>query len=165
MKKVYNILLFAFILVGMIACGADTSSPEAAVKGFTEAMGAGDFKKAADFGTEDTKELLKMLEGLKNMGGGELPEMGDDVNIDKVDCEIDGDEGTCTVCCDEDGNPGESLKVKKVDGKWLVHISKEDANKEDTGDDMMEDIIIEDEDMMDEGDDEMEEDDTEAEDM
>ena len=164
MKKVYNILLFAFIMVGMIACGADTSTPEAAVKGFTKAMGAGDFDKAADFATEDTKELLKMLNGLKNMGGGELPDMGGDVKIDKVECEIDGDEGTCTVCCDEDGNPEDPVKVKKVDGKWLVHISKEDANKEDTGDDIMEDDLLDD-DMMDEGDDEMVDDETSEEDM
>ena len=83
MKKVYNILVFAFIFVGLIACGSDTSTPEAAVKGFTMAMGAGDFDKAADFATEETKELLDMLNGLKKMNGGNLPDLEGDVKIDR----------------------------------------------------------------------------------
>ena len=48
--------------------------------------------------------------------------------LKKANCDVDGEEAFCTLCCDAEGKDlgDEKMTLKKVDGKWLVHMSKED---------------------------------------
>ncbi|MCH2022613.1 MAG: DUF4878 domain-containing protein [Saprospiraceae bacterium] len=110
----------------------ETKIIEETVKGFYNAISAMDFEKAESFVTKESKEVIGLLKGLKQMGDDEAMKDIEDKKAEKVKCEIDGDKAECEVCCDEDGNfSDEKFNVKKVDGKWLVSISKEDMNKED----------------------------------
>jgi DNA-directed RNA polymerase specialized sigma54-like protein len=49
-------------------------------------------------------------------------------NLKKATCKIKNDEATCSFCCDVNNQPivDSDLKLKKVKGKWYVHMSKED---------------------------------------
>jgi len=49
-------------------------------------------------------------------------------NLAKATCKINKDEATCAFCCDENNQPivDSELKMKKVNGKWYVHMSKEE---------------------------------------
>ena len=132
MKQLMTLMiLIAFAT--LISCdGVSTKTPEGAVKGFYNAISAMDFEKAESFVTKESKEVIGLLKGLKQMGDDEAMKDIEDKKAEKVKCEIDGDKAECEVCCDEDGNfSDEKFNVKKVAGKWLVSISKEDMNKED----------------------------------
>jgi len=86
-------IVSATIIVGLLvlACGGGAGSPEAAVKGFFDAMKDGDIDKAITYlpdgeVDDDTKAGLEMAAAFINM-----------MEIEIVGSEIDGDEAVVTV--------------------------------------------------------------------
>jgi outer membrane lipoprotein SlyB len=81
------------VVVGLLvlACGGGAGSPEAAVKGFFDAMKDGDIDKALTYMpsaeiTDDTRAGLEMAAAFIDM-----------MEIEVVGSEIDGDKATVTV--------------------------------------------------------------------
>ncbi|TVR76497.1 MAG: DUF4878 domain-containing protein [Chitinophagaceae bacterium] len=128
MKKLF---VFIFAIGLLSACGGGAKSPEDVAEKFLNHLGKLEFSDAKKYGTKETKELLDLLEGFAGMGGEEAPDTPD---VENVNCTESGDTADCTYCCDENGNEA-SVKMKKVDGKWLVHMSKEEAFGDMGGDD------------------------------
>ena len=101
-----------------------TDSPEKVTEKFMNHLAAGEYSKAAEYGTESTKQMMEMFEALESLGGESI--VDDDVKpeeIKEVECEIDGDFAVCRF--EEDGEMAE-VHLVKIDGNWLVDMKKED---------------------------------------
>lgn len=133
-------ILAAFLLIATLtACTASKGKvnfkkPQSVALAFMQKLAALDIEGAKELGTEDTGQVLGFLEMAVNMAEGEeLEKMKTESaesskNLKKATCEVNGDEAKCSFCCDPEGNEmeDEPMILKKVDGKWLVHMSKED---------------------------------------
>lgn len=143
MKKV---ILFGLIAAGvftMTSCGntkgAKAGSPESVAKEFTLAFMKLDFEGAKKLGTSDTQSLMDMMSSAMGMVGeeemtkmkSELQTQIKEAESKKFTCSDKGaDMKECKACCDKDGKPSaEGLVLKKMDGKWLVHMSKEEMQE------------------------------------
>ena len=91
---------------------------------FIKALNNENYEDAREYSTEETGKLIDLVESLSNVASeGSVSSFGSNevVVVSKV---IDGD-----VARVEYTYPGlleaQSLQLKKVDGKWLVHVTKE----------------------------------------
>ena len=108
--------------------------PEIVALTFMQRFVQFEFESAKDLTTEDSKQLFAFIEmALSSMGEDEMKTAKEEAkvkvkNLNKATCKINKDEATCTFCCDENKQPisDSELKLKKVNGKWYVHMSKED---------------------------------------
>lgn len=118
-------IIIATLLLGFLfSCDTKTGGPEANAEKFLVAIGEADFKKAKEYCTEETKTLISMAESF----AGEMKKGDVEIKIEDLTCEEDGDKATCTYCCNDKGE-NESLNMRKVNGEWLVSISKDDIEK------------------------------------
>lgn len=122
MKK----LLTFFVITGLIftACKKG-DKPKDVADHFLSAWSKGDFEEAKNYGTEDSKKLLDMMNNFKMMVEDSTfkKEMKYEITREK----IEGD--NATVYYKEEGSNGEShLALVKVNGEWKVNVSKESIN-------------------------------------
>jgi hypothetical protein len=138
MNLTNKILLLSLISL-IISCTASKGKvnfkkPESVALAFMQKLAEMDVEGAKELGTEDTKQVLGFLEMAMNMADEEEKEKmkaesaENSKFLKKATCEVNGDEAKCKLCCDEEGNgfEDEDMILKKVEGKWLVHMSKED---------------------------------------
>lgn len=117
----------AFLLVVAVAflfsgCKPE-ESPNVVTEKFMNHLSNREYKKATEYGTESTKQLLQMIETLESLGGDVVPE--EEVRLidaANIDCDIDGDTAVCRF--QEDGEMVEVELVKR-NGQWLVDMKKE----------------------------------------
>lgn len=117
MKKIINFILVAIVATAVVSC--KKSGPEAVAKDFVMALDSKDYDKAKSLGTDDTKAMVDLIKSLAGMA----PASDKHAKIDKMDCKVDGDKGTCTYCCTAEGAEDKVELVQK-DGKWLVDMKK-----------------------------------------
>lgn len=108
------------------------SNPKNVSLAFYRALAANDLEQAKQVGTNQTKNVLVLLQTLSDG----LPqeewerrsvEMKEQVKkLKKAKCTIAGEQATCSVCCDETGGFSSTITLKLVDKKWLVDMKKED---------------------------------------
>lgn len=112
------------------------NNPKQVSLAFMRALCDYDIERAKLAGTKETKQVLHLLETLHDA----MPETGREAQraeleaqmkrLKKAKCEVDGEQAICNVCCDEAGDfEAEPIVLKKIDKKWLVHMTKEDLNK------------------------------------
>jgi hypothetical protein len=131
MKKTINFLTALVIGLSMVACSGG-AGPEKTAEKYLQFLAAGELDKAAELGTEDTKQLLGLL---KSFMGDEKPENPNEVKDVKCEVSEDGETATCTYCCTEEGE-SDKIDMKKVGGKWLVDMKKETPDFDDMDFDM-----------------------------
>lgn len=152
MKKTINLLLVALVATLLFAqCKSSSTGklnmkkPDSVALAFTKHLAELDITAAKELGTEDTKGVLDFLQMAMSMAEEEeLKKMKDEAaenskNLKKAECKISGDEAKCKVCCGPNGeamDDNEILLKKQQDGKWLVHLSKEDMMKGMDGGDL-----------------------------
>lgn len=136
LTRAWSLLLLGGLLFS--ACAGSKNKvnykkPESVAVAFVRSLAVLDIESANKVATEDTKSVLTLLETMKGvMSEEELNEMKAESEeqlkyIKKATCIKDGDTAKCTVCCNEAGKENEKpLTLKKVNNKWLVHMSKED---------------------------------------
>jgi hypothetical protein len=108
--------------------------PESVSLAFMQRFIQFEFESAKALTTEESKQLFSLFEmAMSGMGEEEMKTAKEEAkakakNLAKATCKINKDEATCTFCCDENKQPivDSELKMKKVNGKWYVHMSKED---------------------------------------
>ena len=117
MKKI----LFTFFLLGsllLVSCSQNT--PKAVAEKFLKALNAENYKEAQKYCDAPTGKLLNMLEELSNEAKKEAPEK--QKKAKKVPFTI--------TKVDENGDEREdNIELKKIDGKWLVSINKEQGKE------------------------------------
>ncbi|MCK9480257.1 MAG: DUF4878 domain-containing protein [Bacteroidia bacterium] len=135
MKTIRDLSLI-ILTSGLLFSCSKQSKPEDVAIAFQTAILKLDFQKAGELGTDKTKEYMKTMQGFATMMGDakfkEEKEKAEKTKIEVVDCqcvEIDANKQKCTVTIKNEEKTDESSPVilSKVDGKWLVDMSKEDA--------------------------------------
>lgn len=103
------------------------NSPKKTAEKFLVASDKMNYEEAKKFSTDETDKLLDMMAGLSKMA----PEhKGEKHTFTIIDEKIDGDAASVTY--KESGKDEEQLiHLKKVDGDWLVDISKSDLSSKD----------------------------------
>ena len=126
MKKLLSIGLVLVFSAFMFSCGGGSSdNPADVAKDFLTALAEQDYDTAKDLGTEETVQLITMIEGMAAMIPMEEAE-ADKENIKSLkmgEVEIDGD--NAVVYYGTDKNSDEKIDLQKVDGKWKVAMKKE----------------------------------------
>jgi hypothetical protein len=134
--------LFAVLLVSLaltfVQCKGGKSGkvnmtkPEDVSLAFLRYFSQLDIAKAKELCTPEGQEMMGMLEGMMGMMGEEekkqvLAESEAAVKaLKKSTCKIDGDVAKCIVCCSPSGESSEEpVELRKIDGKWYVHLDKE----------------------------------------
>jgi hypothetical protein len=115
----------AFVLVAILGLTACTMSPEDRAVAFLDAVGNQDFEEAKKHCTQQTGALL---DALVAMAPDEVK------SIEKKEytivSSVETGETAEVTYMEEGATESAVLPMKKVDGEWLVDISKD---KEDTG--------------------------------
>ncbi len=118
-------LLALCTTVLLTACGGGASSPTQVAEQFLTHTNKMEFKEAKKYATKSTGEILDMIAGMAKMMGDNKEAKGFKITGET----IDGDKATVNYRSD-DKEADEQLQLIKEDGKWLVHMSKEDLDKE-----------------------------------
>jgi hypothetical protein len=112
--------------------------PEKVALAFLQLMSAFDFKNARTLCTKESGSMFDMFEMFMTNGDPEQMKKSKEEsiaaskNVKKATCIIQGENATCTVCCDINNQPlPEQIFLKKVDGKWFAHMSKEEMMKQE----------------------------------
>lgn len=123
MKNTLAILCLLVISTVYLGCGG-SGKPEDTVNKYLELMSEKKFEELKAISTTESAAMIDMLSQFAAMAPDkEMPKP----KVEKLECKIDGDNSTCVFCCDEEGKEDE-FKLKKVDGKWLMHTPKEMPN-------------------------------------
>lgn len=120
MKKIVVLVLIAAFAVLSVSCGA-SGGPEDVAMQFATHMTSGDFEKAAELSTPETRELINFL---AMMSGDENPSENN-AKITHVSTDIDGETATVVITA---GGEEQTLSLKKIEGNWLVDLNKDSLN-------------------------------------
>lgn len=159
MKKVFKILSLAVVsFVMMTACNSDEKEIKTVATNYLRAINFDcDFEKAKEYATPETHDLLDLLNQFWSMSmdsiDSDFRDMYANSTVDITSVEI-FDDSTANVqylltvidkegnvdneAFGEEGGKGE-LMVKKLNGQWLAHQSKEESQD----DEILEDEILE----------------------
>lgn len=119
-----NLKLIAIVMIAalaFVACQKET--PEAIATKFLNHLEKKQYDEAKKLGTEATGKFLDMMKSIEQMSGGQA-ETEAAPAIENMSCTIDGDVAKCTYT--QGGETG-NIELRKENGKWLVHMSKEDS--------------------------------------
>ncbi|MFD2600480.1 DUF4878 domain-containing protein [Flavobacterium suzhouense] len=130
MKQIKLFAATAIVSLSLFSCSGN--SPEATAEKFITLTQQGEFGQAKEYCTEQTGALLGMAEGMVGDKKAEMKEKNKDLKVSILSSEIKGDsvasvkyKVTGNEVADKSGE--KSLDLKKVDGKWKVHMNKEGA--------------------------------------
>ena len=109
----------------------DMKKPEDVTLAFLRTFSSLDFEKSKTYSTPETQQLIGTMEGMMAMVGEDekkkmKAESAPQVKaLKSAQCRTEGEMAYCKVCCSPDGTQSpEETTLKKIDGKWLVHIDK-----------------------------------------
>jgi hypothetical protein len=137
--KLYFLLTFILLLLGNCTGTKDKinyTNPKRVTLVFCHALVKHDIERAMLVSTEGTKKVLTLLQTLddalpSNQQSFDNAQIEEQLKLlKKAKCEIEENIAHCTICCDESGEEeSEIILLKKVENKWLVHMTKEDLQK------------------------------------
>jgi hypothetical protein len=127
MKKSILSLMIVTAVSFLVACGG-SESPKSVAEKFLQATSELKFEEAKKFCTPETGKFLDMMSSLTAM-------MPDSAKNKKSKFEMiseDIKEDVATVTYTENAKTDkQTIKLKKVEGKWLVSMGKEDMKTKD----------------------------------
>jgi hypothetical protein len=115
MKKLLTIAYLIAIIAFTLSSCARKSSPDSVAEKFLTHMSKGEFEKASEYATEETRQMLSIAAAF---AGDQYEESGKPEN---VTCEVEGDNAKCIYTIDGEQ---ETIDLVYQDGKWLVHQQK-----------------------------------------
>jgi mRNA-degrading endonuclease YafQ of YafQ-DinJ toxin-antitoxin module len=119
-------LIFIFISTIFFTVACKKNSPSHVALQFLEALNNNDFAKAKKYCTEDAKKLMEIMEGMMKMVPKEqLQKAKVKQTITVLREETAGDKALI-IYKSSKSDKEEQLKMKKIDGKWLVSMDKGD---------------------------------------
>jgi hypothetical protein len=107
------------------------SKPESVAVAFVRAGSALDFMEAAQYVEEDLKEVFEAAQSMAADIPAEEKEKAKKNSrlAKKADCVVKGNLAECIICCDAEGNKSpQAIQLKKIEGRWLVYMNKEDRD-------------------------------------
>jgi hypothetical protein len=125
MKKIILLLIAISFIAFVCYAGNKDNEPKTVAKQYLEKIIALDFAGAKKQATSNTVELINLSETLSNLMSDSLKTEALKVKVEILDEKIDGNNAVVTYLrSDFAGN--QTLKLIKVEGKWLVNQSKDD---------------------------------------
>ena len=121
MKKLFSLVIVAIVIVAVSACGGKKNTPEAVAEKFLGHLNKKEYAEAKKLGTENTKQMLDMMESFSGMDKDKKAEVKD-VKIENLKCETTDDKAKCTYTAEA---KEETINLVKQDGNWLVDMKKE----------------------------------------
>ena len=129
MKKLF---LSLFLIGSLMLTSCSGNSPKAVAEKFMTAVNANNFDEAGKYCDAQTSQLLKSLnELMKSVPSSDAKneQLFKGFKITKV--EENGDKAKVFYTTEDSNGKETALDLKKVDGKWIVSMNKE--NKENGG--------------------------------
>lgn len=126
-----NLIFALTVFVGLFlaACGGGSKKPKDVALAFVNAMANRDYESAKKYATEDTKKAIDMIKG---MAAAEKPK-GNKPKYEIVSENISGETATVKLKDAANGDKESEVYLKKVKGKWLVSMDKQQmTNKDNT---------------------------------
>ena len=117
------------LLIIPVACkttGKKSNKPEAVAVRFIKHLSAFEFDEAKALGTQNTCNLIDMLQSLYELGikqGTDMDQISKEVEVEVIKVAVDGNAAVVTYL-DEDGKE-QTIDLVKEKGKWLVDLKKE----------------------------------------
>lgn len=117
--------LIGLVIITIFSCQGQ-NDPTPVAEAFLEAMQSGDYEKAGEYGTPETRKLLMQFQRIRQMSGDTLlDEKGGEIKIISEDLQKD----RAVVYFRSDAEPGEqqiTLRKVELDGKkvWRVDLQK-----------------------------------------
>lgn len=116
---------------GLVACGGGASSPEGAVRGFVDALEAGDTTAFYASFTDETADLVRELEVLTREAGEEAGHPALSISEwCKAFCgstvessTLHGDSATVTLSVGENGHGTEEITVARTEKGWGIDLA------------------------------------------
>ena len=121
MKKLFSLVIVAIVIVAVSACGGKKNTPEAVAEKFLGHLNKKEYAEAKKLGTENTKQMLDMMESFSGMDKDKKAEVKD-VKIENLKCETTDDKAKCTYTAEA---KEQTIDLVKQDGNWLVDMKKE----------------------------------------
>jgi len=110
-----------FLLLVLILAGCGGNTPSKSASKFLNAFNEKDYEEARKYASPETAKLVDLMESLSKMSTSIDTLQHNKIEV--VSEKIDGE--TATVTFREEGSDEtEDIKLKKIDGKWMVHITK-----------------------------------------
>jgi hypothetical protein len=110
MKNLLKFMAVAVVIFVLNSCANKNNTPEAIAEKFLNHIFKKEYAQAKKYATEQTQNLLKLLEEPSNQAPKE-------VKITDIKCTPTDDKATCSY--KRDGIE-EKVELVKQDGKWLV---------------------------------------------
>jgi hypothetical protein len=137
MKTSFRLFLIALLALNLFSCKVNEEKRVKKVAtDFLTLLNKKDYEKASDMGTKSTRQMLDMMESF----AGLEPDTATirPMKIEFLTCDIRDDKARVSY---RNYDKEESLELKKVKGKWLVDMKKEDSFGKDAKKTATEDSI------------------------
>lgn len=131
-----NKILSSLIVLGLcslILVSCNSNTPKGVADRWLNSFYHMDYKEAKKYSTQETQDNLSMLENFATMVADSQKQNAQKIKIDIKDVKEEGDNATVNYTISED-KATKSISLKKIDGKWLVHYSKQDKDDESIDD-------------------------------
>lgn len=134
MKKSFVSYFLAFIaLAAFVSCSK--TAPKDVAREWLTAFYHLDYDAAKQYSTEDTKNMLNVLEGFTNALPDSTKQRAKSATINIKSLKEDANTATVTFTTSEEPNKEQPpLKMVKQDNKWLVQFTKADFTGGDNAD-------------------------------
>jgi len=121
-------LTLYFLVFAAISTGCSSNSPKKAAAAFLNAFNEKNYEEARKYATVETIKLVDLMENLSKMSTS--IDSVKHSKIEVLDETITGDSANVTFR-EAGSEETEEVMLKKIDGKWLVHITKSDISAKD----------------------------------
>lgn len=127
MKKFFSGILILLFFGALSSCSTADSPKEVASK-FLSALAGNKFEEAKKLATPESAQMIDMISNLTMNADSTHDERSP--KFEMLSEKIEGEVASVTYKVDNE-NKEEVLKLRKVDNKWLVSMTKQDMNKSD----------------------------------
>ncbi len=108
--------------------------PDKVALAFMQRLAAFDFDGAKELCTEESHSMLDFMsmaigmQAEEELSKAKIEAKENSKNLTKATCKKNKEKANCTFCCDLENKPmtDSEIQLKKVKGKWYVHMSKEE---------------------------------------
>jgi len=137
MKTSFRLFLIALLALNLFSCKVNEEKRVKKVTSdFLTLLNKKDYEKASELGTKSTRQMLDMMESFSGLEPDTATVKP--LHIEFISCEIRDDKARVTY---SNFDKEETLELKKVKGKWLVDMKKEDSFNKNAKKTAMEDSV------------------------
>jgi hypothetical protein len=125
-KALLSILSVVLIAMTIASCGSK-ADPKGVALNYLNALKSLDYEGAKKFSTPETGKMLDMLSSFSSMMPDSMKEQAKNIKVEIKEAKEEGDKCVVKFVSSDKPDSEEVLNLVKKDGKWLVNMSKDDA--------------------------------------